>query len=158
MDNFTVKESPGKGRGLFSSKEFHANEILIKFQGTKLLKQDIPDFAGPIAACLLQIESDLYLDLQGEPSYFINHSCNPNCYIKVSTGHVFLISYIPIRIGDELTFDYSTTSSESHDTWSMPCKCSIFGCRKVISGFGTVPPGQQNHMIVNGMIPKYVLG
>lgn len=157
MVDFIVKDSIGKGKGLFASKAFNKNETLFKFDGIKLIKQDIKNFAGPIAACYLQIGSELYLDLEGHASFFVNHSCNPNCLVKVAANTAFIIAHIPIKIGDELTFDYSTTSTEMPDTWSMNCNCSRFGCRKVISGFNTVSDDKKINLIEFGMVPKYVL-
>lgn len=155
-ENFIIKDSPGKGRGLFSTTDIEKNQIIFKFKGINLLKKDIPDFSGPVASCHIQIGSELYLDLRGDPSYFINHSCTPNVCIKVSINTAFAMALIPIKAGEELFFDYSTTSTETPDTWSLECGCSIYGCRKLITGFNSVPMDKQKEYLAAGMIPKYV--
>lgn len=156
MDNIIIKDSPNKGKGIFSLHNINANHIIFKFKGTPILKSDIKDFTGKIASCYLQIGKELYLDVEGDASYFVNHSCNPNSVVKVQTNQAFLMSIRPIIAGEEITFDYSTTSTESPDTWSMNCNCSKFDCRKLITGFDSLTPERREYYIKNGMVPKYV--
>ena len=155
MNDFLVKNAPGKGQGLFSTKSFDKNQVLFKFEGVKILRENINDFSGQAAANLLQIGTNLYLDLTGYSSYFINHSCTPNCFIRVVANTAFLLSLLPIKEGDELTFDYSSTSTEDHTTWSMKCNCSIFGCRKTISGFNALAEKHKQSYDMN-IVPNYV--
>ena len=152
--NFIVKKTSNKSLGLYSNKYFEKNEVLFKFEGTKLSRQEA--LMSQENNKLIQIGSNLFLDATGHFGAMINHSCNPNCFIKISSGTAFLVSYIPISIGDELTFDYSTTSSDSPEEWSMPCNCSIFGCRKNISGFNSLSDVQKNIYIKQGFIPNYL--
>lgn len=158
MDNYTIKNSAGKGLGLFSAINIPANHTILEFVGKVLLRKNIPDFGGATAACLLQIGTTQYLDLGGQTSFFINHSCSPNCVIKIMVNKAFLVSLRPIAIGEELTFDYSLTSTEDASTWSMKCACSLFKCRKLITGFSSLPIAQQQKYIAAGMVPNYVIG
>jgi hypothetical protein len=159
MDNYVIKNSLGKGNGVFSTVNLPANHTIFEFVGKVLLRQDIPDFSGTIASNYLQIGPTQYLDLAGTAPFYINHACLPNCMIKIIVNRAFLVSIQPIKIGDELTFDYSTTSTETPATWSMACKCNAgqFQCRKTITGFSSVPVKQQQKYIANGMVPNYVI-
>jgi SET domain-containing protein len=154
MDDFIVKEAPGKGRGLFATKNYEKGQVLFEFDGIKLGKEKA--WVHPQSEKLLQIGPTLYLDVSDHYSVFTNHSCNPNCCVKISIEHAFLVACLPIKAGDELTFDYSTTSTESPTEWSMSCKCSIFGCRKNISGFHSLPYRQQQLYIEQGFVPYYL--
>jgi len=155
-NDFIIKDTPKKGKGLFATKDYNKNMILFKFEGVKIVKEDA--VKHPNSAGLLQIGVDLYLDIAGHYSYFMNHSCNPNCYIKIAANTAFCLSFFPIKEGNELTFDYATTSSDDLTTWSMPCNCSIFGCRKTITGFSVLPQKQQASYIELGLVPKYLRG
>src|SRR5258708_29394693 len=155
MSDFIIKESQGKGKGLFSTKDFGINEILFKFDGEKISAESA--FKLPNNDRLLQVGSQLYLDLGTHYSVFINHLCSPNCMIKISVNMAFLLSTRQIKSGDEITFDYSLTSTETLDTWSMRCDCHRFYCRKIISGFSTIPAGQKMKLIADGMVPDYVI-
>jgi len=158
MDNYIIKNSAGRGNGVFSTVNIPANHTIFEFVGKVLLRENIQDFTGMIATCYLQVGSNQYLDLGGTTPYFCNHSCSPNCCIKIMVNRAFLVSLRPIVIGEELTFDYSTTSTEDASTWSMHCACSLFKCRKLITGFSSIPKSQQEKYIANGMVPNYVIG
>jgi hypothetical protein len=152
IENFIIKDTP-KGKFLFSLRNFDRNQVLLRFDSTITSTNnpiDIPESA-------LQVGDKLYLTLENHFGNFINHSCNPNTYVKVAVNKAFLIATLPIAEGDEITFDYSLTSNEGPDTWSMNCNCSQFKCRKIISGFQTLPNEKKIASIVAGIVPKYNL-
>jgi uncharacterized protein len=158
MDHCIIKPSPGKGNGLFSTVNIPANTIIFQFVGKPILRAGIPDFSGVAAACYLQIGKELYLDVGGHYSFFINHACQPNCGVRIMVNKAFVVSLRAIKAGDELTFDYSTTSTEDESTWSMRCNCSMFRCRKLITGFWSLPEVQKKRYIDLKVVPGYVLG
>lgn len=155
-NDFVIKDTPKKGKGLFATKDYNKNMVLFRFEGVKIVRENVAKHPNPNG--LLQIGADLYLDVSGHYSYFINHSCNPNCYIKIAANTAFCLSLLPISIGDELTYDYASTSNDTPETWSMPCNCSIFGCRKTVTGFSSLPTKQQALYIEQGIVPKYLQG
>lgn len=152
MNNFVVKDF-NNNKGLFSEVFFDKNQVLFKFDGKKLIINDAKDADEKF----LQIGTKLYLDLNNHFSLFANHSCNANCFIKIYVNTAFLLSSRPINIGDELVFDFSLTSTENINEWSMKCNCDPFDCRKIISGFRTIPETKRNKLISAGMVPNYVL-
>ena len=44
----------------------------------------------------------------GNVARFINHSCQPNCYIDIKKGVIWIRAARTIRKGEELTYDYNT--------------------------------------------------
>jgi|ERR1700733_4225476 len=160
MPDYIIKNSPQKGKGLFATANIPANHTIFEFVGKLLTQQDIASVSPAITANYLQIGANLYLDVAGQASFYTNHNCVPNCCIQIRLNRAWLVSIKPIAIGDELTFDYSTTSTDSPQTWSMQCKCgnNQFVCRKTITGFGSVPANIQQRYIGAGMVPDYVLG
>jgi uncharacterized protein len=158
MQDFLIKDVPGKGKGLFAKKPFAKNEILFKFNGEKITREQIVanNIPSNIVAGYLQINNDLFLNIEQDASVFVNHSCNPNTYVKIKYDTAFLLSYIPIKEGQEIVFDYSTTSTDSLEDWSTSCKCSKFGCRKIISGFQYLSEKQKQQYMAAGIVPDFV--
>jgi SET domain-containing protein len=152
---FLIKDSQGRGKGFFTVDSIGANEILFKFEGKNIHADEASKL--PNNDRLLQIGPQLYVDCGTHFGAFTNHDCNPNCYIKIAVNTAFLLSLRPINAGDELFFDYSLTSTETLDTWTMKCNCHPFSCRKLISGFYTIPETQRKKLIAAGMVPGYVL-
>lgn len=160
MQDYIIKNSGVKGMGLYSTVNIPTNHTIFEFVGKVLTSKDIVGLNKSTSANLLQIGSDLYLDVSGQSSMFINHSCTPNCCIKIVLNRAWLVSVKSIIIDEELTFDYSTTSTDNPNTWAMQCACgnNQFVCRKTITGFGSVPANIQKRYIAAGMVPNYVLG
>lgn len=67
-------------------------------------------------------------DVKGNPFRWINHSCQPNVFIRIAYGHVEFYSMRAIRAGEELTCDYGVSM---HDG-TLPCRCGTAKCRKWI--------------------------
>lgn len=88
---------------------------------------------------VLQIGPNQYLGPSGNADDYIAHSCDPNAIVSASGCRAILYSLHYIYAGSEITFDYSTTSTDNPDSWKMNCTCGSFNCRKVISGFYNLP-------------------
>lgn len=58
----------------------------------------------------------------------INHSCDPNTYMRRAYRKVEFYTLRPIRKGEELTCDYG----ETHHEGTLPCKCGASNCRGFI--------------------------
>lgn len=156
MNNFIIKDSLGKGKGLFASIKFEKNQVLFKFEGKPLSLKEALTYPD-ICDRFLQVGPNLYLNVEDHFGVFTNHDCNPNSYIKIAVNAAFLLASRTILKGEEITFDYSLTSTETPETWSMKCDCSLFNCRNIISGFGLLLPAKRNELIKAGMVPKYIL-
>jgi SET domain-containing protein len=59
---------------------------------------------------------------------FINHSCNPNTYLRICYSKVEFWSLKNIKKGEELTADYGPT----HHDGKLPCRCGAKNCRGFI--------------------------
>jgi len=71
---------------------------------------------------------------------FINHSCEPNCAVKLDadliTANVFALR--DISNGEELTLDYAVFEW-SIDHFPLTCLCGATSCRGTITGFKDLP-------------------
>jgi len=150
-----IKVKEGKlGKGLYSEIEIPANKPIIEFKGkiclTKNLPVDCEDY--------LQIGPDRFMTPNGSATGvdFINHSCHPNCVLKAIGNRVILYSLYVIPKGGQLTVDYSTTSTDDLDTWSMACKCGHPKCRKIISGVQYLSDQQKKEYAEKGLLPLFI--
>lgn len=165
-----IKYSPDKlkrakensGRGIFATSHFESNQVILKFNNSKLVeKNQLLEYSKnlnmiEIINDYLQISEKLYLDLSGDITRFIQHSCNPNTTVKIVSRTPFLISNRSIKPNEELTFDFCTTSDEDIESWQMDCHCGSWNCRKKISGFNTLSEKEKEKVLNQSIIPKYI--
>jgi len=59
---------------------------------------------------------------------FINHSCDPNVFIRCTPQRAEFYARRAIRKGEELTCDYG----ESQHNGTLPCRCGAANCRGFI--------------------------
>ena len=64
----------------------------------------------------------------GGPFEFINHSCNPNVFIRIAYNRAEFYAKRNIQVGEELTCDYG----DSHHDGSLACRCGSPQCKKFI--------------------------
>ena len=56
---------------------------------------------------------------------YVNHSCDPNTYMRIIGAHVEFYALKPIRKGQELTVDYGLT----HHNGKKKCTCGSKNCK-----------------------------
>lgn len=142
------------GKGTFTTIRIPADTMVLEMAGTIFLDREI--LAGADMSLYLQVGPNTYLGPSGEADDFVNHSCDPNCKMHVVGNRAFLYSLYIIPAGAELTFDYSTTSTNTIENWSMQCKCGSFKCRKLISGYQYLPVTLQENYTGRKMVPLYI--
>lgn len=79
------------------------------------------------------------------PEKHINHSCNPNSYVKTTGGTRYVFALCEIHAGEEITCDYAINGYYDSDD---ACRCSSPICRGTISpNFFGLPPGRQREYL-----------
>jgi SET domain-containing protein len=140
------------GTGLFTKCQIPANVPIMEFTGTILAKKDLPvDNANYV-----QIGPTSFLDPNGTLLLYINHSCNPNCMVHVVGNRAVVYSLYVIQADAELTYDYSTTSTDTHDEWKMECKCESHNCRGTISGFQYLSEDLKKDYTNKDLVPLFL--
>jgi hypothetical protein len=133
MYNQYLKVQPTKkGMGVFTTVDIPANVPIIEITGKVYTESELPD---PTDSVITQVGPNIYIGRSGTIDDFIDHSCNPNCLIHCIGNRAIIYSMHVITAGNEITFDYSTSSTDTLDSWNMKCQCRNPNCRKVISGF-----------------------
>lgn len=135
--NLVVKETPGKGHGLFAAEDLRKQQFLREYVGELISPDEFArrstDKTNPSEhQYIMQLKNGVYLDAsrKGSISRFINHSCEPNCFVEIWTvqGHlrVGIFTMCNIPAGTELTFDYKWRRSSRPPT---RCFCGSEYCR-----------------------------
>ncbi|MEN6610340.1 MAG: SET domain-containing protein [Methanoregulaceae archaeon] len=122
--------------GIFAKEQIKKGERLAIFGGTILRIDDMYRFPEEMQRYTMQIEERFILassDTIPEDTDFFNHSCDPNSGFK---GQIFLVAMRDINTGEEITFDYAMTVSESVGSdmvFRLDCRCGSSRCRKTIT-------------------------
>lgn len=154
--NLEIKNN-NKGRALYAKVDFLAGTVIYEFHGDIFSFENLPSPLKPEDDFYTQINKDLYLGPSGSLDDAVNHSCNPNSYLTIVGNRVLLKSLYLITKGTEITIDYSLTSTETEDQWTMNCNCGYSKCRKKISGFQYLDRDLKDHYKTLGVVPKYIL-
>lgn len=139
--------------GVFTKIQIPANMPLFEFRGTLYKKANMPQ---PESPALLQVGHDLFIGPSGDIDDYINHSCNPNCYLQIVGNRAIVYSLHVIQPDTELTFDYSTSSTDDLSSWKMECLCGSHKCRKIISGLKYVDEKIIKEYKEKDMIPTFL--
>ncbi len=147
-----VKDSRIHGKGVFALRDFGEGDQVLEIDDSH------PVFdRNKLTPEQSKYELDAFIDKDGKervvlapsPERYINHSCDPNVYVKTDlrTGIRKAYALRMIREGEELTWDYFVNAWEK---WEVPleCNCGSSNCRKILSGnFFTLPNEVQRKLI-----------
>ena len=145
-----LKDVPGKGRGVFAGRDLGAGQFVLQFLGDI---RDIDTFDDLTYA--LQVGPQDFMTASGGIDDYVNHSCEPNTGVRLVNNQIILFALKPIKNGDEITFDYSTTQEGGF--WIMTCCCQSPGCRRSIGDFSDLPEEARAYYISNNAVLPYLL-
>lgn len=140
------------GFGVYTDVIIPSRVPILEFRGDIFNKENLKHPPSKI----LQIDLSKYLGPSGSLDDFVNHSCNPNCFLHIVGNRAMLYSRYQIAANSELTFDYSTSSTDDINTWVMDCNCGYFKCRQKISGIQSLPKDVKNQYTQENMIPLFL--
>jgi len=138
--------SATQGCGIFARADIRKGERLALFGGKVMLIDDMYQLPAELQSYTMQIEERFVLGPAGsvaEDTDFFNHSCDPNSGFS---GQIFLVAMREIHSGEEITFDYAMTVSESVGSdmvFSLKCACGSPLCRGTITEQDWMLPGLQ---------------
>lgn len=155
--NLEKRCSATQGCGIFAKADIRKDERLAIFGGKIMLIDEMYHLPVDMQRYTMQIEERFVLGPAStipEDVDFFNHSCDPNSGFR---GQVFLVAMRDIRAGEEITFDYCMTVSESVGSdmvFKMECSCGSPHCRKTITEQDWMLPGLQ--VRYNGYFSQYI--
>jgi hypothetical protein len=130
-----LRESTGKGAGVFATRSFRVGELVV---------------AGVIVAELDR--NDAHASQVGWHRFVrhgglmpkVNHSCDPNCGIGLNkAGAHDLLARLPIVTGQEITFDYAMRNY-TIEHFPPRCQCGTVLCRGRITGWKDLPSDRRH--------------
>lgn len=122
-----VAKSRIVGRGLFAGSRIRARAKIGEFEGERVsLREARRRARGRDTIAIVELE-DFALDAADSPRgfRFINHSCQPNTFTRMTDTRAEFYALRDIARGEELTVDYE----DSHHNGKLACRCGAPGCR-----------------------------
>lgn len=136
----------GRGDGVFATRPFRAGDTVLVGEIDRTVREN--------HSHATQISRSEYVLLAGLASK-VNHSCNPNCGVRINEkGAPDLVAMVDIAAGEEVAFDYSMRNY-SIDHFPTRCQCGAAVCRGVITGWKDLP--EDRRAAYRGFVAPYLL-
>lgn len=135
MKKIEIRDSGIEGKGLFASEPIKAGERIQYIRGPMFKKVVKGNDEAMAIMNSIGVGRYSWIDTDGTPFRYINHSCEPNAAV---VGTKMVVAMKDIKMGEEITIDYSMTDADPF--WHMDCSCATNTCRKKIASIQTVPP------------------
>ncbi len=130
MKNVEVRNSPIQGKGVYALREFKAGEEVLEIDDSHVVT-DESSLTQEQHAFDCDYLADGKIILMQEPEKYINHSCDPSTYVKTKKGIRKVLAMRDIKIGEEITYDYSINGDNDG---TFECKCGAINCRGIYQG------------------------
>ena len=122
-----VAPSRFAGQGLFAGTRIRARAKVGEYEGEVIgLREARRRAKGQRIVAIVELER-FALDATGMKHgfRFINHSCEPNTFFRITPARAEIYALRDIRAGEELTVDYGESQHEGR----LACRCGAAGCR-----------------------------
>ena len=113
------------GRGLFSLERISKGSFVIEYLGRPATAKQMRENRGKY---LFWTSDATMIDgnIPTNTARFINHSCAPNCLVRVRNRRIHVFALRTIQPGEELSYDYGEEYFELHLAGKCRCvACSI---------------------------------
>lgn len=114
-----VRESPGRGRGVFAARDFSVGDVLERAPVLVVPRRQLEPLRGTLL-------DDYFFWWDGEHNAvalgwasLYNHACpaNASFRIEVSARLLVIAAVQPIAVGDEVTINYHGTPDDPRPVW-----------------------------------------
>lgn len=136
MKKICIGKSRINGKGIFAGEDIVKGDRIQYIKG-KRVKNVIRNSEESAAIVnWIGVSRKFYINTDGTPFRYVNHSCDANAAI---VGTKTVVALRDIQKGSEITIDYSM--SDADPFWrGIRCHCGSKNCRKVVRAIYTVPP------------------
>jgi len=142
------------GQAVFAARYFPKGAAIVRFTGPRVHKSELPTSVRGSSDRFVQVDRDYYMGESGGVDDLVNHSCDPNAGLRFAETGITLVAIREIEEGEEITWDYSTTLSDSG--WQMECRCNTDLCRGTVTDFELLDPIIQRYYRDIGVVPPYL--
>ena len=118
------------GKGCFAAVDFGLRRKVGELIGEKISNREAARRVakgGKVRICELDEHWSIDASRGGDATAYINHSCAPNCFSRVTRGHMLFFALRAIRAGEEITLDYTPSQHPGRR-----CTCGAATCRGVM--------------------------
>lgn len=138
-----IADSHIHAKGLFACEKIPAGTRIYEYEGEVISfeeaerREEENEETG--STYIFEVGDHFCLDgaVGGNPSKYINHSCNPNSRYRIIGTHVYIEALRDIQPGEEITYDYDFGWDLEH----TPCQCGAPNCRGTINNPNPYPNG-----------------
>ncbi|HET6977928.1 MAG TPA: SET domain-containing protein-lysine N-methyltransferase [Pyrinomonadaceae bacterium] len=138
MADVIVAESEIHGLGVFATRDFTRDEIILAIDDSRIVDDDHPlrpDLGEHSYHCDYLAGGKTVL--MRSPERHINSCCDPNTYVKTIDDSRYVVARQPIKADDEITYDYII---DCHGGIVWQCSCGNARCRgTIVSSFFELP-------------------
>src|SRR2546426_9938894 len=126
-----VRKSLIEGKGCFATVQFHRRQKIAEYTGERISDAEANRRANRRRLRICAIDDHWSVDGSrgGNGTHYINHSCEPNSYMKILYGHILFFARRDIIAGEEITIDYEETLHPD----KKRCSCGARSCRGTIN-------------------------
>ena len=131
----SIRESPIHGQGCFATDFFPKGRKIAEYTGEKISNREASRRARRrrnLRICAINSYWSLDGSVGGNGTHYINHSCEPNSYMKILHGHILFFALRDIHPDEEITLDYVITLHSN----KKKCHCKAPSCRGTINKKG----------------------
>jgi histone-lysine N-methyltransferase SETD1 len=130
VPHLVVKKSGINGKGCFAALPLTARRKIGELLGERISNREAQRrvaIGGKVRICQLDDKWSIDASRGGNATAYINHSCAPNCFSRVTHGHMLFFALRDIAAGEEITLDYTPSQHPGR-----PCTCGADSCRGVM--------------------------
>jgi SET domain-containing protein len=126
-ERLIVAKSGFAGLGLFAGAPIAKRAKIGEFEGEAIgLREARRRARGRRIIAIVELERHaIDATRTGRGFRYINHSCDPNTFMRCTAERAEFYARRDIRRGEELTVDYG----ESHHDGRLACRCGAASCR-----------------------------
>lgn len=131
-DGIEVRPSPIDGKGCFAAVPFRKGRKIAELTGERVARVEAARrMRGRrrLHICALDHYWGVDASRGGNGTQYVNHSCEPNSFMRVTSGHIIIYALRDIRPGEELTLDYGVTYHPD----TKRCLCGAASCRGTLN-------------------------
>ena len=132
MSGIEIKPSPIDGNGCYAAQPFRKGRKIAEYLGERISRREIKRrLQGTQRIHICAIDSYWAIDgsVGGNGTQYLNHSCNPNSFVKIMRERIYFYALRDITPGEEITLDYIVSW---HDDQTK-CWCGAPNCRGTIN-------------------------
>ncbi len=131
-EGIEVRSSEIDGKGCFATAPFRKGRKIAELTGERIARVEAARrMRGRERLHICAIDTYWGIDGSrgGNGTQYVNHSCEPNSFVRIIHGHIIFFALRDIRPGEEITLDYV----ESYHPDTKRCHCGAPKCRGTIN-------------------------